>query len=137
MHVLEGPAIPALYQQLVADFGGVEAAAALLKCGKGTISKECNGHSAIPAIHIWKLERALRRRPISDMVDDAWNREIGTSSHLDKLISNAATEIEDVPGALVNLMNKGDRAMTLKEIQEAISALSALADGLSTEEAGK
>ena len=45
--VYEGPAIRAIYRQLVTDFGGVEAAASFFGCSKGTISKECSGDAAI------------------------------------------------------------------------------------------
>ena len=68
--VYQGPAVRALFKQLVRDFGGVDAAAALLGCAKGTISREVNGGLPVSIAHFCGLEDALERFPITSMLAD-------------------------------------------------------------------
>ncbi|MCT4369087.1 hypothetical protein CLG85_001515 [Yangia mangrovi] len=125
MQVYRGPAIRALYKQLVADFGGVEAAAHLIGCEKGTISKQMNGHAAIGAEHYGALEDEVGRWPITELMFARRERS-SQEVERDALIMSAMRELADVGPALLALAAKGDAAAIMKEGPEALEVLNRL-----------
>ena len=78
--VYQGPAVRALFKQLVRDFGGVDAVAALLGCAKGTISREVNGGLPVQDRDLGRISAAdlkvvTRRAPTEQELRDllfAW-----------------------------------------------------------------
>lgn len=120
--VYEGPAISALYGQLVRDFGGAEAAAAFLDCSKGTISKEMAGHCSVAPAHFCALEDELGRWPITEMLHARIDPE-KRGGEVALLARAAVKEVGDVPFAVLELLNGGDGAGAIKEAREAYDAL--------------
>lgn len=120
--VYEGAAIRALYAQLVEDFGGVDAAAALLRCNKGGISKEVNGSASIPPAHFCALEDALGRFPITDMLHARVDRS-AEMNDIERLVLTTLREAGDIGPALFRAISHGERATAVKECREAHEAL--------------
>lgn len=116
-----------IYGQLVREFGGVEAVSALLGVGKGTVSKQINGQAEIAFIHVGILEQAVGRFPLTDMMQQRRDIEIG-AGETGRLAEAAMTELADVAPAILRLVTVGDPESLQKEGLEAISALQALID---------
>ena len=132
--VYQGPAVRALFRQLVRDFGGVDAAAALLDCSKGTISREVNGGLPVSIAHFCGLEDALERFPITSMLADRRAaRQVRQEVH--DLVLRVVAENGDVSNAAVGLLCAGDPEAVMKELRESISASQQLLARLETEAA--
>lgn len=134
--VYEGPAVRALYGQLVRDFGGVEAAAALLDCSKGTISREVsgNGGMGVSVAHFCALEDALGRYPITSMLAGRSDAARAAQVPVGDLVRRVVSENGDVARVAVDLLCSGaDGADLAKELREAIEAQQALLDQLERE----
>jgi len=127
-----GPAIRALYRQLVEDFGGVEAAAALLGSTKGSISKEMAGHMQVPVEHWAALEDALEHWPITNLLHGRLEGR-GAQGEVEKLVARVIAENGDVANAVVRLLTAGDRTGAIKEVSEAIAAGQRLLEHLQAE----
>lgn len=125
----EGPAISALYGQLVRDFGGAEAAAAFLNCSKGTVSKEMAGHCSVSPAHFCALEDELGRWPITEMLHSRIAPE-KRGGEIALLARAAVKEVGDVPFAVLELLNGGDGQATVKEAREAHEALGRLLEAM-------
>ncbi|MBT9384497.1 hypothetical protein KM176_11560 [Pseudooceanicola sp. CBS1P-1] len=132
IQVYEGPAIRALFGQMVRDFGGVEAAAALLGCSKGTISKQCNDQMPIPTRHWAAMEDELGRWPITDMLADR-RAGRGAKGILQERAAQVIAENGDVANAIFRLLGGGAVDLAVKELREAISASQDLLALLETE----
>lgn len=120
--VYAGPAIAALYGQLVEDFGGGDAAAAFLQCSKSTISKEINGHCAVAPQHFAALEDRLGRWPITDLLYERRERRAALSD-VEVLVARVVRENGDLANALVGFLTHGDAGAVIKEGREANGAL--------------
>ncbi|MBB95620.1 MAG: hypothetical protein CML68_13645 [Rhodobacteraceae bacterium] len=131
--IFKGPAIRVMYAQLVRDFGGVEAAAAFLGSTKGTISKETTGAMPVRTGHWGRLEDALQHWPITDMLDA--RRAPGRDGEATRRIPHVLRELGDVPAALFAYRETGDATPTLKEVNEAISALNAFRSAMGADDA--
>lgn len=118
----EGPAIRAIYKQLVNDFGGYDAAAAFLECSKGTISKEISGAMSANIAHICALEDALGRWPVTDMLAGRVERN-DDADDLAKTLQGLMKEVGDIGPAIVEFMQTGDAAALGKEAREAVDVL--------------
>jgi len=127
----EGPAIRALYAQLIANFGGYDAAAAMLGVAKSTISKQISGELKIHTEQWAEMEDAVGRYPITDML--AARRTARTANARVSLIAAVLSEIGDVPAALFKLHADGGEEQAIKEATEAHAALGALLSDLRAE----
>ncbi|MAQ82228.1 MAG: hypothetical protein CMH12_03235 [Maritimibacter sp.] len=119
------PLIRSLYGQLVRDFGGVEAAAFFLECSKGTVSKEVSGQAAVSIDHAVRLEDALGRWPITEVMHRR-RRDADGTSDLNAIAAAALREIGDVPPAVLDLVASGETGAAQKELAEARAAIEAL-----------
>lgn len=128
----DGPAIRALFRQLVDDFGGVEAAASFLRSTKGTISKEMAGHMQIPVEHWAALEDELEHWPITSLLHGRREGR-GAQGEVEKLAARVMAENGDVANAILRLLTAGDRAGAIKELSEAIAADQRLLEHLQAE----
>ncbi|OWU83821.1 hypothetical protein ATO6_15440 [Oceanicola sp. 22II-s10i] len=117
----DGPAIRALFRQLVEDFGGVEAAASFLRCTKGTISKEMAGHMQIPVEHWAALEDELEHWPITGLLHGRREGR-GAQGEVEALAARVIAENGDVANAVLRHLTAGDRSGLIKELTEAIAA---------------
>lgn len=120
-----GPAIRALFRQLVADFGGVEATAAYLGCAKGTVSKEMSGGMHLPTEHWAALEDAVGRAPITELMH-ARLTAVDHAAAIDRMAAVTVAENGDVATAVVRHLSGGDIEDLAKELREAIAASRAL-----------
>ncbi|MBR9766144.1 MAG: hypothetical protein GYB53_22180 [Rhodobacteraceae bacterium] len=133
--VYDGPAVRALYGQLVRDFGGVEAAAALLGCGKGTVSREVNGSLPVAISHFCALEDELGRFPISTMLMQRSEASRAAQAPLGELMQRVVAENGDVARLVVKaLCGGGETGSLAKELREAIEAQQQLLDQVEREE---
>jgi hypothetical protein len=123
--VYEGPAIRTIYGQLVKDFGGMDAAAALLGVAKSTISKQASGDLPLQVHHWAALEDALGRFPITDMLA-ARRSTCPKRDNINRLIDEALRELADVAPAMFSMLSAGDTTSLRKEVPEAQAALNAL-----------
>jgi len=124
-NVYEGAAIRSLYRQLVDDFGGFEAAAAFLKCSKGTLSKQCSGDAAIGPEHFGALEDAVGRWPITRLLFGRL-AERGLPVELSQQAQQALREAADLTPAIFSLLIHGDAGPIQKEGPEAMASLADL-----------
>jgi hypothetical protein len=122
MSITDGPAVRGMFKQMVSDFGGVQAAAALLGCNIGTISKQANGDMKLCTEHYIKLEDALGVKTISKFL---YNRDVGgeSASDTNKLASSVLKEVGDIGPAILKWISEDDVDAFLKEGPEAISIL--------------
>ena len=133
--VYSGPAVRALYGQLVRDFGGVEAVAALLGCSKGTISREVNGGMPVSIAHYCALEDELGRFPISTMLMQRSEASRSAQAPLGDLMERVVAENGDVAQMVVKALCGGGPGGSLaKELREAIEAQQQLLDHVEREE---
>ena len=123
--VYEGPAIRTIYGQLVKDFGGMDAAAALLGVAKSTVSKQASGDLPLQVHHWAALEDALGRFPITDMLA-ARRSTCPKRDNINRLIDEALRELADVAPAMFSMLSAGDTTSLRKEVPEAQAALNAL-----------
>lgn len=123
--VYEGPAVRALYRQLVDDFGGFDAAAALLRCSKGTISKQCSGDAAIGCDHYGPLEDAVGRKSITILMAGRDGGILG-GNPIKTQAEQALREASDLAPAIFALLVDGDSGPLMKEGPEALAALTEL-----------
>ncbi len=114
--------IRTMYRSMVNDMGGVDAAAAVLRMAPASISRQCNGGQAIGLHHIWALEDALGHYPVSRFRGGHLSRSDG---ECDMAILSMRTlrEVGDVGPALIALLEHGDDAAAVKEMREAVAAL--------------
>ncbi|HBR41796.1 hypothetical protein [Sulfitobacter sp. UBA4523] len=124
-NVYEGAAIRSLYRQLVDDFGGFDAAAAFLKCSKGTLSKQCHGDAAIGPEHFGALEDAVGRWPITRLLFGRL-AERGLPVELSQQAQQALREAADLTPAIFSLLIHGDAGPIQKEGPEAMASLADL-----------
>ncbi len=124
-NVYEGAAIRSLYRQLVDDFGGFDAAAAFLKCSKGTLSKQCHGDAAIGPEHFGALEDAVGRWPITRLLFGRL-AEGGLPVELSQQAQQALREAADLTPAIFSLLIHGDAGPIQKEGPEAMASLADL-----------
>ncbi|WP_407496816.1 hypothetical protein [Pseudooceanicola sp. MF1-13] len=122
-----------IYASLVQEFGGGEAVAALLGVSKATVSKQLNENAEIAFVHVAKVEDAVGRYPLTDMLDDRRGEaaKVGERARLAELVGK---ELGDVPAALVRLVVAGDKDSIRKEAREAMEALERLVCNLDADE---
>ena len=134
--VYEGPAIRTIYGQLVKDFGGMDAAAALLGVAKSTISKQASGDLPLQVHHWAALEDALGRFPITDMLA-ARRSTCPKRDNINRLIDEALREQADIAPAIFAMLSSGDATALRKEGAEAQSALSSLMEAVHAIDGGE
>jgi hypothetical protein len=125
--VFDPQVIRPLFKQLVKDFGGHHAAGALLRVNPGNITKMINGDLPIHTHHWCMLEDAAGRHPITFMLR-ARVEATASDSNLQNLAEIALKELGDIPGAILQLIAKGDLSQIEKEGPELTSALTRLID---------
>lgn len=99
--------IRATFESLVAEFGGVEAAAAVLagRCGsgnKGTISKMIKGSIAVTVEAASAMEDACQRYPITEYLADRLGQKKSGSPNIMQLVASASRKHGDSVSAVVD-----------------------------------
>lgn len=84
---MSDPIIRGMFTALVRDAGGVDAAAAVLNIGKGTVSKMCAGHIGVTIESTLQLEDFVGRWPLTSWLA---GRQRATSKGTRDLQSKAA-----------------------------------------------
>ncbi|TMV85530.1 hypothetical protein FGG78_20700 [Thioclava sp. BHET1] len=134
--VYDQKVIRPLFKQLVRDFGGYDAAAAVMQISnKGTLSKMISGELRINPEHWGKLEDAAESYPISTAIAGRITRD-GALGNIRRLSEGTLRELGDIPGAILHLAVTNDASRILKEGPELMAYLSQLMDAVSKEEEG-
>jgi hypothetical protein len=123
--VYDPQVIRPLFRQLVKDFGGHHATGALLGVNPGNITKMIAGDLPIHTQHWAALEDAAGRHPITFMLRGRIEAT-AAESNLQKLAEITLKELGDIPGAILQLIAKGDLSQIEKEGPELTSALTRL-----------
>lgn len=124
--MIDSPATRAIFAQLINYVGGVQAAAAMLECSPGTLSKQTSGQMSLVLSHVARLEDAAQRWPITDLMV---SRRGATQAEADFYATAMAAmkETGDVGPAILAALG-GDYGPIRKEGPEAISAIQAHID---------
>ena len=130
--VYDGPAIRSIYAQLVHDFGGYDAAAAVLNLNKGTIKKQIDGTANIGPAHFATLEDSLGRYPITNLLAGREGRSDNATDR-SKALMDLVRESGEATLAVAGVLAGGadaDTKAAIKELQEALDAGKAAMDAL-------
>lgn len=119
--VYEGPAIRSLYAQLVHDYGGYDAAAAVLNLNKGTISKQIDGTANIAPVHFATLEDHLGRYPITNLLAGRAGRKDAVCDKTKAALA-LIKESGEANAAIAAVLAGGDAKAAIKELQESLDA---------------
>lgn len=125
---------------MIERLGGFDAACAVLEArwghpvSKGTLSKKKAGVLDFTVADVWALEEVLGEYPVTDLLtkrrDAGVRAEGGDLLALSGMVSKESGEAVQAVLALLGRGDDGDPAATIKELNEAISAMGRIVDAL-------